>query len=107
MSNEEEARLGISVVYLKSMRSNISLPPNSVYTLLIDYPVESSVGFPVNSGKNGMDTINLLSLIGDAYEKIYASPNYFGVWGHAIGSLVLESVYVNHDKKLITLEVGS
>ena len=107
MSNKEECQLGISVSYLSSIKGNIRLPPNSSYTLLIDYPLDNGFSFPVKVGKQGMGITEILGTIGDAYEKVYAMPNHFGIWGHGIGDLVLETVTVDHDKKLITLSVGS
>jgi len=107
MSKKEKCKLGISVIYLSSIKGNVRLPPNSLYTLRIDYPLDVGVGFPVKTGKQGMDITEILGTIGDAYEKVYATPNHFGIWGHGIGDLVLESVTVDHDSKLITLSVGS
>jgi len=105
--NKEKCRLGISVIYLSDMSGNIELQPNTLYTLLITYPLNSGVEFLIHSGDNGCGLISLLSDIGKAYEKVYASPEQFGIWGHDIGDLVLESISVDHDKRLITLSVGS
>lgn len=85
------------------------LPPNSVYTLIIDYPFDIPGKFPIKTGKNGMNFIQLMPKIFKAYQQQYRNAdndNRNGYW-HGIDDLSLGGVRVNHNKKEITLGVDS
>jgi hypothetical protein len=86
---------------------DFQLPPNEIYTLVIDYPFDCERRYQIKTGK-GMGLAGVFKHIGKAYEKTYADANKGnnGYW-HGIEDLHLEEIKVNHKKKLITLSVGS
>ena len=87
------------------------LPPNKIYDLLIDYPLDNPVKFKIKTGKTGMDLAKLMNTIGNLYEKVYeideADPNIYGIYGHYITDLNLSGINIDHNKLLITLDVDS
>lgn len=97
-----------------TIRGDVFLRPNTTYMLTIDYPLSNPAVIAIRSGKNGMGTNVLLGKICKAYAKVYAREDNFlgddppyGIWGHALGDLVIEGIYVNHEKKIIRIDVGS
>lgn len=88
---------------------DLSLLPNTTYSLLINYPFNKPANYPIKTGKNGLGLFGLLVKIGKAYDKKYASAKKDagdGYW-HAIEDLVIEGITVDHDQKTIQLNVGS
>ena len=105
----------------------IQLKPNSTYSLVIDYPFNIPTTYPVKVGAKGIGMVGLLSHIGKAFDKKYASidnvkgaksstksilvnkvceaDNGDGYW-HGIEDLVIEGIKVNHETKKITLSIG-
>jgi len=88
------------------LKGNVDLPRNKVYTLVIDYPLDNPAKFQIKTGIKGMSSIQVIDKIIKSYHKVYEQ-NIHGVWGHDIGDLMLVTVYVDHKKKLITLDVDS
>jgi hypothetical protein len=88
-------------------KGDINLPPNQTYYLEVDYPLDTTYKFKINTGKNGMSLVPLMKKIGEIYKGIYQKPDKYGIWGHHITDLALEGIDVNHDKKVIKLFIGS
>lgn len=89
---------------------DIQLPPNSEFTLVIDYPLRTPVRIKMEVDKEGLGFIGLVKFIVLCYKKIYKTykkDNKYGIWGHCIEDLVLEAIHINHEKKEITLGMGS
>lgn len=84
-----------------------SLPPNSNYEVIVDYPLESSVKFKITTGHKGLPSGKLLQKIGKIYERIYQNPDKYKVYGHSLEDLILETVRINHKTKQIALDLGS
>ena len=84
-----------------------NLPPNQTFELLIDYPLHNPTTFNIKTGKKGMSLVKLLSQVGKSYEKVYANPNKYGIWGHCIGDLYDEGIEVNVKTNKIHLIMGS
>ena len=87
-------------------KKDLNLPPKQKFTLFITYPIASEAQFVFNTG-TGMGTLGVIGEIGKAYEKIYADPDKYGVWGHSIGDLFIERIFVDYGRKEIKLYVGS
>lgn len=83
------------------------LPPNKIYEIVIDYPIDKPFVRKINTGKFGMSLFSLLRRIGKYYQSIYNCEEKYGVWGHEITDLIIEGININHKKKLITLDIGS
>lgn len=83
------------------------LPPNQVFELTINYPIEKPVIFKVKTRTRGMNTNDLCSRIVECYIVIYNNCEKYGVWGHSIGELFLEGVAINHETKQISIDMGS
>lgn len=107
MSNTQKVNCFIPVSYLEDCKGDVSLLPNEYYSLVIDYPFDKPMKILISSGENGMGLAPLLREIGKAYKMAYAFQDQYGIWGHGMGDLMLESINVDHVKKLITLGVGS
>jgi hypothetical protein len=106
-ANSETVNCSIPISYLPYYNGDVSLLPNKIYTLTIDYPLNTPLKVLIASGKQGMGLAPLLVQIGKAYHKAYSNDNKYGIWGHDMGDLTLESIKVNHLTKSITLSVGS
>jgi len=114
MKNKQSLTVFIPVTNLSAIwKGDFNrLPANSTYQLIIDYPLTHPVTYNIKTGKNGMGLISLLSKIGKLYEKTYQDDDdsdgeKHGIWGHDIGDLSLEGIDINHNRKTITLAVGS
>ena len=97
----------IAVSNLKDCKGDVHLPPNETYELLINYPLTTSLKYPIETGKEGMGLAPLFREIGKAYQKAYDDSDEYGIWGHDMGDLILASISVDHNKKIITLGVDS
>ena len=105
MSKKESVNCNFHVDSLEYLKGgDLHLKPNQKYTLVIDYPFDTPGRFTVKTGKKGMGVSGLLPHIYRAYVKYYEVGNWYG---HDIGDLVIEGIYVDHTKKLITLGMGS
>lgn len=97
----------IPMCNLPGFTSGVSLPPNEKFTIIVDYPLEKDFKFEINTSSKGMDSVGLYNCIGRIYKKIYKNPDKYGVFGHDIEDLSLESITINFNKRTITLGVGS
>lgn len=86
---------------------DLSLPKNKTYTLAIDYPTNKEYIFQIKTGVKGLTEKALIDKIRKTYEKVYNAPQTYGVWGHDISDLWIESIAVDHKKKTIDLGMGS
>lgn len=86
------------------------LPPKQKYNLIIDYPLSNHAVYNINTGKNGMSLLQLITKIRNLYHRVYKvdeTSDRYEVWGHGIGDLVIEGIEIDHRKKLIRLGMGS
>jgi len=60
-------------------------------TIRLDYPLDKPYDFKFSS-KNGFSVGRVISLIQRAYANVYQHPDKYGVWGHDIGDLVIETI---------------
>lgn len=95
--------------------TEVVLPPNQKYTLVIDYPVKKPYKTTIRTGRTGFTRIQLADFICQQYRKMYAEedesvgiptgniPGMFirdrsfgkyGIWGHYITDLVLVSAEI-------------
>lgn len=109
MKNHIYVNLQISEIddYWKSNGNiGICLLPNKIYTLTIDYPLDNPAVFDINTGKKGINIINLIGKIGKLYRKVY-DEKHDEIWGHHIDDLCLEHIEIDNKKLTIKLGVGS
>lgn len=74
-------------------------------TIRFDYPCDKTEFEFTN--KKGFTNWTLYECIQDGYERIYAKPKKYGVWGHDIEDLVIDEIKYNPKKKRVTLFIGS
>lgn len=88
---------------------NVSLPANDIYVLVIDYPFEKPGHFDIKTGKNGMGLIEILVCIRKAYNKQYiaADKDPENNYWHGPDDLCIVHISVDHNKKIIILDVDS
>lgn len=106
--NTQTVKVDIKVENIQHWDGNeFYLPPNEIYSLVIDYPFDRERIYQIKTGK-GMGLVRLFKHIGKAYDKAYADADKGnnGYW-HGIEDLIIEGISVNHTKKKITLSVGS
>jgi hypothetical protein len=107
-SKKETISVSIPLVYIEDWKSNFKgLAGDSVYELIIDYPISSPATFKIITNKHGMDAIQLMNKINYFYDKIYSHTDKYGVWGHCKEDLCIEGIYVDHERYRITLAIGS
>lgn len=87
--------------------TDISLPPLSMFTLIIDYPINGEVKFQFYTGTNGLGFAGLMNKISHFYQKIYDNEDKYGVYGHDITDLNITKINVSFKTNTIRLEVGS
>lgn len=104
---KETVSLELSISSLEYVKGSVTLPPNTEYTLRITYPIEEIVSTKIKVGEKEMSELQLCREIFLVYYQIYQDPEKYGVWGHGLGDLVLESIEVDHDQKSIKIFVGS
>lgn len=119
MNKKQSATVFIPITYLSAIwKINFEkIPKNKSYYLHIDYPLTNKTKFKINTGKNGMNIIQLFSKIGKLYQKIYSKEDQtlisesedgcYGIYGHNIDDLSLQSIHIDHKMKKITLGIGS
>lgn len=111
---------------IRAYKADDKVLPVGTYTLIIDYPLRHAYRKPFTI-KKPMTRRDIIKLIVKSYRYIYKEekrtseievgylPNTynrnttngrFGVWGHVLGDLLLNRVYVN-DAYEITLSVDS
>jgi hypothetical protein len=85
----------------------LNLPANQTYELELTYPLSKPYPkFKIHTNK-GMKLPKLLKKIGNAYSKVYTTPEKFGVWGHGIEDLCIEGIKIDNKNKKIKLLMGS
>lgn len=72
--------------------------------IIVSYPLEKDKAFEIKAKKFTLE--NVVNCVIKVYEKIYASPEKYKVYGHGIGDLYLESIQIQNDGT-VTLNVGS
>lgn len=87
--------------------TDIFLPPNENFVLIIDYPLNIAAEFKFDTGKAGLGFAGIVNKIANAYSKIYDNEEKYGVYGHSFNDLVLEGMEVNFKSKTINIFVGS
>ncbi len=84
-------------------------------TVEIDYPLERPVHFTIQAHPGrGITRARLIEAICAAYRAIYEAegrcPGMFGIWGHCLGDLAIESIsaaYRPDGRARVSLFVGS
>jgi hypothetical protein len=69
-----------------------------------DYPIKQAIQFPYHHD-GGFTLKDVLLSVQDGYKKIYADEEKYGVWGHEVHDLFIESVEAA-TPTLIVLSVG-
>jgi hypothetical protein len=75
--------------------------------LILNYPLSKEFSFIVKTGKKGLDLPALLKKIAQTYVKIYKHGDKYGIWGHGIEDLSIQTIHVDHEKKRIKVGMGS
>lgn len=117
MKTRETISCTVTLADNPKFSGDLYLPPNKLYTLVIDYPLSNPYHKSVCTGGRGIKTNQLIGIIVKAYRHIYdvedrqdkkgMEETTYGVWGHDIDDLVLCRISVNHKKRTITLGVDS
>jgi hypothetical protein len=115
----------------KDVRENL-IKPNEVVirdekiTMTITYPLSVEVKLPLEK-KGGFTRLDVFKNIYEAYKKIYEeeekgvgdpgsyanlynrrkSEGKYGIWGHYLGDLVIESVTYDPNEKVLYMFIGS
>jgi len=71
-------------------------------TLYLDYPLSVVIKEQIKF----KSLHELIKEIRKVYKEIYKKPNEYGVWGHSIFDLVIESIIIYEDN-LIEVNIGS
>jgi hypothetical protein len=109
--NKTPFLLNIKVIDLENYLKldEIYLLPDKDYVLVIRYPLSKAYEKTISSGK-GMRIGGILNEIHLGYKHIYEEAekeNPYGVWGHGIRDLWLETIQIDHEKLTIGLGMGS
>ena len=97
----------------KEVRENL-INPNKVVikdekiTMNITYPLSIEVN-RVLEKKGGFTRMDVFKRIYEAYKQIYdeEEKGKYGIWGHYIGDLVIESVSYDQKEKMLYMFIGS
>ena len=90
-------------------KSDVNLPPNKTYRLMINYPFSKAFLYKFKTGKTGMGIGALLGKIYECYVKQYkaaetdSEQNYW----HIIEDLAIEGIEIDHKNNTIYLSMGS
>jgi hypothetical protein len=74
---------------------------------LIDYPLERPCLFTIEAGEEPWSVWDVCCAFADQYARIYEQPERYGVWGHDLTDLWIESLLYFPEKRLIYSHVGS
>jgi len=83
---------------------NTNFLPEGKFTVRLDYPFTKECAFTISGPKTSKQ---LASAIARKYSEIYKNPGKWGIWGHGIDDLWIESLYVDLKELFITVEMGS
>lgn len=120
-----EGGIPVSDEYVITMTKGIVIEDEKI-DIVFDYPLSTPATLSFKK-KGGFTLAKLIECVRKGYEKIYAeededvgptgnltgmmnrarSEGRYGIWGHSIEDLAIETIYYNKDKKLITLSIGS
>lgn len=82
--------------------------PEGTFTVILDYPIDRTHRFEV---EGPMTAYDVAVRIGHEYsKKIYKNDEteeFYGVWGHSIEDLVVESLTVNLQNNTVIVGMGS
>ncbi|MGE0432231.1 MAG: hypothetical protein AB7K09_24735 [Planctomycetota bacterium] len=83
-------------------------PLPTTLKVLLDYPLSVPVVFEWQADSDHYwDVWELIGAICTHYQRIYAEADRYGVWGHDIGDLVIESIEFSRSLGLIVPSIGS
>jgi hypothetical protein len=85
-------------------------PRDYEVVVLLDYPFNGPAAFSVtipDMHTNNLAIGDLVWAIGQAYRYVYADPEKFRIWGHALGDLYIEGIYFDTPQALIYPLIGS
>src|SRR5690349_4298052 len=74
--------------------------------IVLDYPLDHEYTFEMQRA-GGWTLHDILLEVRTLYLNIYRNPDKYGVWGHGIGDLMVERMFVSKDRRTITFFVGS
>lgn len=74
---------------------------------LIDYPIGSPVLFPIETGEAPWSLWDICCAIADQYDRMYEDAGRYGIWGHDITDLWIESLLYYPGERLIYPQIGS
>lgn len=117
--------------YVDDIKNNLPdeviLPPNTEFTLKIDYPLSTPFIYKFKTGENGMTREDFVKLCVDSYQFIYdmeedtstvmpelipgmynrvSTDGDYGIWGHELSDLILCTAQISDDN-VIELGVDS
>lgn len=79
-------------------------------TVILDYPMNGAAfAIPIELGfAEGLASVgDVVYAIAQAYRAAYMNPEKHGIWGHAMGDLVIEGIDIDRDRSIIRPSVGS
>ena len=78
--------------------------------VVLDYPIgtDQPVAFCVTiPDVVGVAVGDIVWAIGQAYRKLYSDPARYGIWGHAMGDLYIEDIYLDTTRGNVYPSIGS
>lgn len=75
-------------------------------TIVYEYPLHGTHEI-IHNRKTGWTLQQICAAVQNDYKKIYDRPNRYGIWGHGIGDLVIESIQYNPRNRKVILGIGS
>lgn len=84
------------------------LDPENV-TVMLDYPLGYDVWarIPIRLLRGRLNTGDAVYAICQAYRMVYADPEKYGIWGHAMRDLHIEKIGVDTSRGIIEVWMGS
>jgi len=106
--------------------SEIILPPNETYELVIDYPLHRPFKTEIKTGTKGLTREEVVDIIVRSYKLVYkeekatskipaglipgmynrnTTDGKYGIWGHELGDLMLHTLEINDN--VLTVGIDS
>jgi hypothetical protein len=84
--------------YKFKLLNKVFVKPNEMVTLIIDYPLSMPFSKIIKGGGKGLTGADIVDEVIKAYKIIYNNQDFYGVWGHNMGDLVLVSIERKRNK---------
>jgi len=94
----------------QQINEELRRPPRDYeVVVLLDYPFNGPAAFSVTIPDltRNIAIGDLVWAIGQAYRYIYADPEKFKIWGHALSDLYIEGIYFDTPQALVYPLIGS